>query len=746
MTNSGDFHQDPLQCRAMSENVLSQLNTAQQQAVCAEFGQQLILAGAGSGKTRVLVHRIVWLLSEKNISPFQILAVTFTNKAAGEMRQRINHILGFSVQSMWVGTFHSLAHRLLRLHWQEAGLVNNFQILDSDDQLRMIRRIAKEMSLDEKYYPPKLIQWFINQQKDEGVKPEMMNQSDMDVRAKTFLKVYQVYDELCTQNGLVDFAEILWRAHYVLQKDTVLREQFQQRFQHVLVDEFQDTNKIQYEWIKLLTGDNGNLFIVGDDDQSIYGWRGAKVENIQRLQEDYPNLHLMLLEQNYRSTDTILSAANALIANNKSRLGKNLWTEGAQGESIGLYTAFNETDEARFIVSTIQRYINEGCTKRDIAILYRSNAQSRVLEENLLYANIPYQIYGGFRFFERAEIKDTLAYLRLVENPHDDASFERIVNVPARGIGEKTVSDIRKMAREKYISLWDSANYMLQEKLLASRAHKAVEQFCLLLEETRGNALTLDLPEQVIYILDASGLLEHYRNEKGQASVAKVENLEELVNAAREFECDESEPLSPLASFLSKASLDMGDKGSDDSKDEVQLMTLHAAKGLEFHTVFMCGMEESLFPSFRSAGDAKGLEEERRLCYVGMTRTMKKLYMTHAETRHIYGSQKSHRPSRFLREIPSEYTEDVGVRKKTIQSPNREMSDFGMTMPVSTSEGGFELGQRIRHKAFGEGIILSFEGKGAHARVQVQFDEENESKWLVLAYAKLQPADACEST
>ncbi len=730
----------------MNENILSQLNNAQQQAVCADFGQLLVLAGAGSGKTRVLVHRIAWLLSEKNVSPFQILAVTFTNKAAGEMRQRIDHIVGFSVQSMWVGTFHSLAHRLLRLHWQEAGLANNFQILDSDDQLRMVRRITKDMSLDEKHYPPKLIQWFINQQKDEGIKPEAMNQSDMDVREKTLLTVYQVYDELCTQNGLVDFAEILWRAHYLLQTNVMLREQFQQRFQHVLVDEFQDTNKIQYEWIKLLAGDSGNLFIVGDDDQSIYGWRGAKVENIQRLQNDYPHLNLIRLEQNYRSTDTILSAANALINNNANRLGKNLWTEDAEGEPIGLYTAFNETDEARFIVSRIQACIDEGYAKRDIAILYRSNAQSRVLEENLLYANIAYRIYGGFRFFERAEIKDTLAYLRLIENLHDDASFERIVNVPARGIGEKTISDIRQTAREKYLSLWDSANYLLTEKLLASRAHKAVEQFCLLLEEIRGNVVQLDLPEQVIYVLDASGLLDYYRNEKGQAGVAKVENLEELVNAAREFEHDGSEPLSPLASFLSKASLDMGDKAGDDEKDEVQLMTLHAAKGLEFHTVFMCGMEESLFPHFRSVGDAKGLEEERRLCYVGMTRTMKKLYMTHAEVRHIYGSQKSHRPSRFLREIPSEYMQEMGGRIKTIRTANHQSSKNSLSMSVSASEGGFDLGQRVCHKTFGDGVILSFEGKGAHTRVQVQFDEDGESKWLVLAYAKLQPVGMCEST
>jgi len=721
----------------MTECIYSHLNSAQRQAVLAEPGQHLILAGAGSGKTRVLVERIAHLLRQETYTPYQILAVTFTNKAAGEMRSRIEEIIGYSAQDMWVGTFHSLAHRMLRIHYTDAKLPHNFQILDSDDQLRIIRRLIKELELDDKRFPPKLLQWFINHQKDEGFRANQVP-ANQDFRQATFIKVYQRYEEICEQAGFVDFAEILLRALLLLQQTPELQTHFQNRFQYILVDEFQDTNAIQYAWIKALAGAEGHIFVVGDDDQSIYAWRGAKIENIQLFQHDFIQTNVIRLEQNYRSTSTILDASNRLITYNQGRLGKSLWTAGNEGEPIGLYAAFNEIDEARFIVSKLKHFIENGYQRNEIAILYRSNAQSRVLEEVLVNAGIPYRIYGGLRFFERAEIKDALAYLRLVQNPHDDASFDRVVNLPARGIGERTLAQIRQVAREHHQSLWQAAKYLLEEGLLAARAAKAIEGFYELILEMHNNTTSLTLEETVLYVVGTSGLLDYYRHNKDTSTLSKVENLEELINAAREFTADPNDIMTPLNAFLAQAALEAGEQNIDNDQAEVQLMTMHAAKGLEFSILFMCGMEEAIFPHFRSIEDPRGLEEERRLCYVGMTRTKEKLFMTYAESRRLHGSQKHNRPSRFLREIPKQFIENLSYRNKITRPPqlSENFSESHRYHRMDT-HGDFSLGQRVQHKTFGDGIILSFEGKGPQTRVQVQFDSSG-CKWLVLAYAKLE--------
>ena len=718
----------------MSEQAFSHLNDAQRQAVLAEPGQHLILAGAGSGKTRVLVERIARLLGEQQYTSHQVLAVTFTNKAANEMRTRIEEILGYSAAGMWIGTFHSLAHRMLRLHYAEANLPNGFQILDGDDQLRIVRRLIKELDLDDKRFPPKLVQWFINQQKDEGLRSHQVPKSQ-DFRQATLLSVYQRYEEVCEQAGFVDFAEILLRALLLLQENISIQQHYQERFKYVLVDEFQDTNAIQYAWIKTLAGEQGNIFVVGDDDQSIYAWRGAKIENIQRFQHDFSQVQVIRLEQNYRSTGTILEASNQLISCNQGRLGKSLWTAGNEGERIGMYAAFNEIDEARFVVSRIQQYVQNGYSRQEIAILYRSNAQSRIFEEVLINAGIPYRIYGGVRYFERAEIKDALAYLRLVQNPHDDASFDRVINLPTRGIGERTLVQIRLTAREQHTSLWEAAHYLLKQEQFSARAATAVSGFCELISDMYDNAPNLELEDLVLYVIGTSGLLDHYRAERGAAAISKVENLEELMNAAREFIPDLDVFSSKLGAFLAQAALEAGEKTNGMDTDEVQLMTLHAAKGLEFAIVFMCGMEEAIFPHFRSLEDPKGLEEERRLCYVGMTRTKEKLFMSYAESRRLHGSQKHHRPSRFLRELPREYIEDLSHRAK-VSRPSMLPSQRSTQFSEHSSCDNFTLGQRVQHKTFGEGIILSFEGKGPQTRVQVQFDSDG-SKWLVLAYAKL---------
>jgi len=715
-------------------DLLNSLNSAQREAVCVPAGRHaLILAGAGSGKTRVLVHRIAWLIRTGAASPYGILAVTFTNKAANEMRGRIESLLGMPTSGMWVGTFHGIAHRLLRAHYQEAGLPQGFQILDSDDQYRLIRRVLRELGFDEKQWPPREMQGFINRHKDRGERPNQIQLHAGDRFGEVAIKVYRHYEEICRRSGAVDFAELLLRAYELLKNRSDLLEHYQRRFSHLLIDEFQDSNTIQYGWIKLLAGTTGELFAVGDDDQSIYGWRGAQIENIHRYQRDFANVELIKLEQNYRSTGNILNAANALIAKNSDRLGKNLWTEGSDGEPIQLYGAFNELEEARYIVEQIEQWITQGHAKSDIAILYRSNAQSRVLEEALLYCSIPYRIYGGMRFFERAEIKDTLAYLRLSLNRDDDPSFERVINTPTRGIGARTVDTIRELARDRNISLWRAAEELIASQGLTARAATAVNGFLQLIEQmAEHDGEEIELHEQIDNVIQLSHLIDHFKKEKGERGQARVENLEELVSAGRQFEYDEDEGIDELGAFLAHAALEAGERQAGEGEDGVQMMTLHSAKGLEFPLVFLTGLEEGLFPHQRSIDDPGGLEEERRLCYVGMTRARERLILSYAEVRRLYGQEKYTRPSRFVKDIPAEYLDEVRIRGQVSQPLYRAPEE-----EQSSEFSQLSLGQRLFHAKFGEGTLLDLEGSGAQARVQVNFDRAG-TKWLVLAYAKLE--------
>jgi DNA helicase-2/ATP-dependent DNA helicase PcrA len=702
-----------------------------------------VLAGAGSGKTRVLVHRIAWLVATEGLSPYGILAVTFTNKAAAEMRGRIEDLLKQPVGGMWVGTFHSLAHRLLRTHWKDAGLPQTFQILDSEDQQRAIKRIIRGMELDDTQWPPKQSQWFINARKDEGQRPEHIEHFD-DPYQKTMIRIYQAYEDMCQRSGLVDFAELLLRAHELWLKNPHVLAHYQQRFKHILVDEFQDTNSIQYAWVRILAGKTSRVFAVGDDDQSIYGWRGAKIENIQKYTQDFPGTRTVKLEQNYRSTANILNAANALIANNDDRLGKNLWTADEDGEAIQLYSAFNERDEARFIAEQIQNWVDDGNPYKDNAILYRSNAQSRVIEEALIQAGIPYRVYGGMRFFERAEIKDALAYLRLIANRHDDAAFERVVNTPTRGIGDKTVSAARDYAREHNIALWAAAEAVVEHKLLPARATTALGSFLELITRMASDTDGMDLFEQMEHALHHSTLLDHYKKERGEKGQARVENLEELVNAAKYFEQAETpedeEEMDELSAFLSHAALEAGDNQTDGSQDGAQLMTLHSAKGLEFPQVFLAGVEEGLFPHQMSLDEPGRLSEERRLCYVGITRARQRLYLTHAETRRLYGNETYPHRSRFISEIPVELMEEVRMGGSVSPAYNNMTTSTPRFSSVQEpAADGMRLGARVIHNKFGNGIVLNTEGQGAQARVQVNF-ERHGSKWLMMEYANLQIA------
>lgn len=705
--------------------LLENLNDKQREAIAAPRTNMLVLAGAGSGKTRVLVHRIAWLLSVEHCSPYSIMAVTFTNKAAAEMRHRIEQLIGTSQGGMWIGTFHGLAHRLLRAHHLEANLPQDFQILDSEDQLRLLKRIIRAMNLDEKQWVPRQAMWYINNKKDDGLRPQHIDTYG-NVTEGTWLRIYQAYQEACDRAGLVDFAEILLRAHELwLHKPQILNH-YRERFTNILVDEFQDTNRIQYAWIRMLAGDSAKVMIVGDDDQSIYGWRGAQVENIQRFLDDFPGAQTVRLEQNYRSTSNILKAANALIANNDGRLGKELWTDGEQGEPISLYCAFNELDEARFVVSRIKTFQDGGGALTDCAILYRSNAQSRVLEEALIQASMPYRIYGGMRFFERQEIKDSLAYLRLIANQNDDAAFERVVNTPTRGIGDRSLDVIRHAARDRQVTLWQASIALLQEKVLAGRAAGAIQRFIELIEALGRETSELPLHVQTDRVIRDSGLRQMYEQEKGEKGQARVENLEELVTATRQFSFqDEDMDLTPLQAFLSHAALEAGEGQADAYQDAVQLMTLHSAKGLEFLQVFIVGMEEGMFPSQMSLDEGGRLEEERRLAYVGVTRAMQKLTLTYAETRRLYGKEVYHRPSRFVGELPEDCIEEVRLRA----SVSRPVSHSRMGTPISQNDSGYKLGQRVRHPKFGEGTIINLEGSGEHARLQIAFQGEG-IKWL----------------
>ncbi len=714
--------------------ILENLNDAQRQAVTAAAEPLLVIAGAGSGKTRVLVHRAAWLIDVEGVSPQSLLAVTFTNKAAAEMRGRIESLLNMPVGHLWIGTFHGLAHRLLRRHWREAGLPQNFQIIDSDDQIRLIKRLLKNLEIDDSRWVPREIQYFINGQKDEGLRPQHLD-DEGDPNRRQMIALYQAYEEVCDRGGLVDFAELLLRAHELWRDNAELLDHYRRRFQHLLVDEFQDTNAIQYGWLRLLAGKTGVPFVVGDDDQSIYRWRGARVEHIHRFQKDFPNASVVKLEQNYRSTATILNAANAVIANNSSRMGKNLWTDGAEGETIKVYAAYNERDESDFVIGRLRDWIDQGNLRADAAILYRSNAQSRVLEEGLINAAIPYRVYGGLRFFERAEIKDALAYLRLISNRDNDPSFERIVNRPTRGIGARTVEIMRSYARANSCSMWRAAGAVASDEL-NGRAANATLAFLNLIETMARDTASLDLQEQVDHVIHASGLIDFFKKDKGEKGETRVENLLELVSAAKSFEPDPAEEMSPLDEFLSHAALEAGEGQADAWEDCVQLMTMHSAKGLEFSLVFMSGMEDGLFPHQRSIADPNGLEEERRLCYVGITRAKQTLYVTYAEQRRLYGMDNFSQPSRFIAEIPDEHVEEIRPRVQ-VSRPVRSMkhrSRAGSTAPGA--ELGIRLGQRVRHGKFGDGVILNCEGQGAHARVEVNFETAG-TKWLVLSYANL---------
>ncbi len=716
--------------------ILENLNDAQRQAVTAPAEPTLVIAGAGSGKTRVLVHRAAWLIDVEGVSPHGLLAVTFTNKAAAQMRSRIESLLDVPVQHLWIGTFHGLAHRMLRRHWREARLPQNFQIIDSDDQLRLLKRLLKNLEIDDGLVPPKTVQWFINAQKDEGLRPQHLD-NEGDEERQRMISLYQSYEEVCERGGLVDFAELLLRAHELLRDNEELLGHYRRRFRHLLVDEFQDTNAIQYAWLRLLAGGDGVPFVVGDDDQSIYRWRGARVEHILQFQKDFPGTNVVKLEQNYRSTSTILNAANAVIANNGSRLGKNLWTEGAEGEPIKVYSAYNERDEADFVIGRLRDWIDHGNLRSDAAILYRSNAQSRVLEEGLINAGIPYRVYGGLRFFERMEIKDALAYLRLIAHRDDDSSFERVVNKPTRGIGARTLDMIRSYARANTCSLWRAAGAIASDDL-NGRAANAVAAFMSMIERMAREVNGLDLQDKVDHVIHQSGLVEFFKKEKGEKGETRVENLFELVSAAKGFEPDPANEMSPLDEFLSHAALEAGEAQADAWEDCVQLMTMHSAKGLEFPLVFLSGMEDGLFPHQRSIKDPQGLEEERRLCYVGITRAMQTLYVTYAEQRRLHGMDNFSQPSRFIREIPDEHVEEIRPRVQVARplrstGPSRRHSGTGALQ----NEYGAHLGQRVRHRKYGDGVITNFEGEGAHARVEVNFETEG-TKMLIMSYANLE--------
>ena len=725
--------------------ILDHMNPAQREAVSAPQGNMLVLAGAGSGKTRVLVHRIAWLMQAEGLSPYALLAVTFTNKAAREMRTRLEALLGISLRNVWVGTFHSIAHRLLRTHWQDARLPQHFQIIDSDDQLRLVKRLLKDHNVDDERFPPRQVQSFISGCKEEGLRPHQVD-AHGDAYMAQMVELYERYQLTCERGGLVDFGELLLRSLELLRDNPALLAHYRERFGHVLVDEFQDTNTLQYAWLKLLTGMSTPMTVVGDDDQSIYGWRGARIENIRRFEQEFPATKTVRLEQNYRSTSAILDAANALIRHNSERMGKELWTAGHRGEPISVYAGFNDLDEARFIVDTLREKVEEGVNRREMAILYRSNAQSRVLEETLIRQGVPYRIYGGQRFYERLEIKNALAYLRLLLNRDDDASLERVINVPARGIGTRTVEVLRTRARQTEVSLWQALHDALLDASLKGRAASAVRAFADLIERLDNDTAGLALHEIIDHVITTSGLIEHHRSEKGEKGQARVENLEELVTAAKAFTQGESfeppeagEGGAALEAFLSEAALNAGDHEADEFEDCVQLMTLHSAKGLEFPVVFIAGVEEGLFPHKMSMEEPGRLEEERRLCYVGLTRAMRKLYLTHAELRRLHGKETFQRPSRFLRELPEEYLEEVRLRGQISRpvtasrpGPRQESVDGGADLP------SLALGQRVSHPVFGEGVILNAEGEGERARVQVSFEGEGD-KWLVLGFAKLTP-------
>ena len=719
-------------------HLIDSLNDRQREAVSAEPGSILVLAGAGSGKTRVLTRRIAWACEVDGLSPYSVLAVTFTNKAAAEMRARVESLLDISAAAMWVGTFHGLAHRMLRLHYEAAGLPQNFQILDSDDQLRMVKRVVRQLDLDEASLPPKQAQWFINHNKDEGRRPAHID-AGQDPIQQQMLEIYRLYHELCERAGVVDFAELLLRVLELIRDNDDIREHYQRRFAHILVDEFQDTNAIQYAWLRLMAGAATPVFVVGDDDQSIYGWRGARIENIHHFEQDFANTRVIKLEQNYRSTGTILKAANALIDNNYSRLGKELWTQSDDGEPIMFYSAYNEKDEARFVIDRIENWVAQGRSRNEAAVLYRSNVQSRQFEEALFTRGVPYRVYGGLRFFERAEIKDTLAYLRMISSPSADNAFERTVNHPPRGIGQKTVDEIRNHARTQSASLWSASLELVAQQRLSARAHSALQNYLDLIRRMTAELGELPLAEQIKASIEISGLDAHFKKDSTEKGQSRVENLQELIGAGKSFTYDAviEENMSTLDAFLAHAALEAGEGQADAWEDCVQLMTMHSVKGLEFPLVFLVGMEEGLFPHQRSSEEPGRMEEERRLCYVGITRAREQLVVTSAEVRRLYGGESYNMLSRFVREIPPELMQEIRPKANFSRPVIQASSRIGHDR--AEEDTGLFVGQRVNHARFGDGIVLNLEGQGPQSRVQVNFEVAG-SKWLIASMANLQPA------
>lgn len=732
---------------------LENLNERQFEAVTAPLGPVRVLAGAGSGKTRVLISRIAWLLNTGQCAPYSILAVTFTNKAAFEMRTRLEDQLTLSMRGMWIGTFHSLCHRMLRMHAREAGLIENFQIMDSDDQTRLCRRIIRAKGLDEKVYPPKMLASFINGHKDEGRRAEHIEVHHGDALTYNLVELYRDYQAVCEQSGLVDFAEILLRTLELLRNNLPLLKHYQDRFEFILVDEFQDTNSVQYAWLQLLANKHQRLFVVGDDDQSIYGWRGAKIENILHFDQDFPDATTIRLEQNYRSTKAILEAANTVIAKNSERLDKKLWTESDSSQPIIVYRGTDGYDEARFVVETIKETLDKGGVKKsDIAILYRSNAQSRVFEEFFLRAQIPYRVYGGLRFFDRAEIKDIMAYLRMVVNPHDDVSLERSMTTPPKGIGQATIERVREYAAQNSCSLWDALQLLLESQTLTTRAQNVLLAYSEQIHDLRAQIEEMALDQFFAYAIEASNLKPHYQKEPMNRGEDRIDNLNELITAAEYFMKGDQielafieEPIDmksltsfeQLEAFMGQTSLDSSDNQADIDEDSVQLMTLHASKGLEFPIVFLVGMEDGIFPSDAAVNEVGRIEEERRLAYVGITRAEEKLYMTGAERRMIYGKTLHLPPSRFLRDIPGHLIEEIGpaidIRPVQTQSVAARTRN---THALNDQVEGYKIGQLVEHAKFGEGVILGFEGSGPSTRVIVEFANSGR-KVLVLSYARL---------
>ncbi len=717
--------------------LLQGLNPEQLAAVTLPQQHALILAGAGSGKTRVLTTRIAWLIQTNQAGPHGILAVTFTNKAAREMLTRLSAMLPINLRGMWIGTFHGLCNRLLRAHHREAGLPQLFQILDQADQLSAIKRLVKSLDVDDEKFPPRELQHFINAQKEQGLRASSVEAWDEFTKRR--IEIYEAYERQCNREGVVDFAELLLCSFELLSRNEILRHHYQERFRHILVDEFQDTNVLQYRWLKLLGGGGASIFAVGDDDQSIYGFRGAEVGNMRDFEREYKVGRVIRLEQNYRSHGNILDAANAIIKHNEARLGKNLWTDAGSGEPIRVFEAMSDLDEARWIVEEIKELSRDGHARAEIALLYRSNAQSRVLEHALFSAGLPYRVYGGLRFFERAEVKHALAYLRLIANPDDDTAFSRVVNFPTRGIGARSLEQLADLAKARSLSLHGAI------RELSGKAGASLSAFAALIENMRAGAEDLPLPEMVDQAIELSGLSSHYRNEKEGAD--RVANLDELINASASFVAEEGgrevgeEGLSDLAAFLAHASLEAGEHQAGDSDDAVQLMTVHSAKGLEFNVVFISGLEEGLFPHENAILEEKGLEEERRLMYVAVTRARARLYLSFAQTRMLHGQTRYNVASRFVDEIPvallkwltpklrNAYTAGAGV-----VGPSRPALRQGRA-----GDSGFAIGQNVQHGKFGLGVIVDAEGSGNDTRVQVNFGHAG-MKWLALAVAKLTPA------